>query len=134
VAKLVTFSWTVVQDESSGEMERPEVLLHRSNHGQNILESGSPFEIKEPYFTLSNQGEPTLRIDHLSDLFVCTDSIRKIVPRSSIQEVGNSEGAVSATDTTAPVEKTARECKEEGNAALKRQDLLLAYAKYTEGL
>ena len=76
VVKLVTCSWTVVQEQSSGEMERLEVLLHKSNHGQDILESGSMFEIKEPYYILSDQGEPTLRIDHPSDLVVHTDIIR----------------------------------------------------------
>jgi tetratricopeptide (TPR) repeat protein len=134
VVKLVACSSTVVQEESSGETERLEVLLHKSKHGQDILESGSIFEVKEPYFTLSDQGDPTLRIDHPSDLVVCTDSLRTDSPHSSTEEVGDSEGAVSATAPTALAAKTARECKEEGNAALKQQALLLALANYTQGL
>jgi tetratricopeptide (TPR) repeat protein len=137
VVKLVVCSWTVVQEESSGEMERLEILLHKSKHGQDILESGSTFKVKEPYFTISDQGDPTLRIDHPSDLVVCAESLRTDSRHSSTEEVGHSESAVSATAPTAPTAlaaKTARECKEEGNAALKQQDLLLAHANYTQGL
>ena len=134
VVKLVACSWTVVQEESSGETERLEVLLHKSKQGQDILESGSIFKVKEPYFTLSDQGDPTLRIDHPSDLVVCTDSFRTESPHSSTEEVGDSEGAISAPAPTALAAKTAREWKEEGNAALKQQVLLLAHANYTQGL
>jgi len=133
VVKLLAFSWTVVQEEFSGETERLEVLLHKSKHGQDILESGSIFEIKEPYFTLSDQGDPTLRIDHPSDLVVCTD-ILPIHSPPSTENVGDSKGAVSATAHTAFTAKTAWECKEEGNTALRRKDLLLAHANYTQGL
>jgi hypothetical protein len=134
VVKLVAFSWTVVQEESSGEMERLEVLLHKSKHGQDILESGSIFEIKEPYFTLSDQGEPTLRIDHPSDLIVCMDDLRTDSLYYSTREINDLGGAVSATAPATFATKTARECKEEGNAALKQRDLLLAHANYTRGL
>ena len=131
VVNLVAFSWTVIQEESSGEMERLEVLLHKSKHGQDILESGSLFEIKEPYFTLSDQGDPTLRIDHPSDLFICTDSLCTADDSPSpTEEVDDSEGAASATARTA----LAREWKEEGNAALKQQALSLAHSNYTKGL
>jgi hypothetical protein len=134
VVKLVACSWTVVQEESTGEMERLEVLLHKSKHGQDVLESGSIFEVKEPYFTLSDQGDPTLRIDHPSDLVVCADSLHTNSPLSSAKEVGDSEGAIVATAPTALAAKTAREYKEEGNTALKQQALLRAHASYTQGL
>jgi tetratricopeptide (TPR) repeat protein len=127
VVKLVAFSWTVIQEESSGEMERLEISLHKSKHGQDILESGSIFEIKEPYFTLGDQGEPTLRIDHPSDLVVSMDDLRTSSQYSSTDEMNDSGGAVLAA-------KKARECKEEGNAALKQKALLLAHARYTQGL
>ncbi|KAF4627530.1 hypothetical protein G7Y89_g10624 [Cudoniella acicularis] len=133
VVKLVAFSWTVVQEESSGEMERLEVLLHKSKHGEDILETGSIFVVKEPYFTLNDQGEPTLRIDHPSDL-VCTDFLRADSSDFSTKEVGDSQSAFSATTPTALTAKTAREYKEDGNAALKQQALLLAHANYTQGL
>jgi tetratricopeptide (TPR) repeat protein len=131
VVKLVVFSWTVVQEESSGEMERLEILLHKSKHDQDILESRSIFDIKEPYFTLSDQGEPTLRIDHPSDLVVCMDNLRTDSPYSSTSETNDSGGAAAPAALAA---KTARECKEEGNAALKQRSLLLAHANYTQGL
>jgi tetratricopeptide (TPR) repeat protein len=133
VVKLVACSWTVVQEESSSETERLEVSLHKAKYNQEILESGSIFEIKEPYFTLSDQGDPTLRIDHPSDL-ICTDSLRTASPNSSTDEAGDSEGAVSATAPTDLAAKTAREYKEEGNNALKQRSLLLAHANYTQGL
>jgi tetratricopeptide (TPR) repeat protein len=131
VVKLVAFSWTVVQEESSGEMERLEILLHKSKHDQDILESGSIFDLKEPYFTLSDQGEPTLRIDHPSDLVVCMDNLRTDSPYSFTNETNDSGGAAAPAALAA---KTARECKEEGNAALKQRALLLAHANYTQGL
>lgn len=130
VVKLQAFSWTVMQDESSDEMERLEILLHKSKHGQDVLESGSIFKIKEPYFTLSDQGEPTLRIDHPSDL-VCIDIIHPDSPDSLAVEGGDSKGATSSTE---PVVKTAKEYKEEGNAALKKRSFPLAHANYTQGL
>lgn len=110
VVKLVACSWTVVQQEGSDEIERLEVGLHKSKHGQDILEMGDSFLVKEPYLTLSDQGEPTLRIDHPSDLIVCPE--------------GKNEITV----------KTAMNLKEEGNAAPKKHDLILAHAKYTQGL
>jgi tetratricopeptide (TPR) repeat protein len=131
VVKLVAFSWTVVQEESSGEMERLEILLHKSKHDQDILESGSIFDLKEPYFTLSDQGEPTLRIDHPSDLVVYMDNLRIDSPYSFTNETNDSGGAAAPAALAA---KTARECKEEGNAALKQRALLLAHANYTQGL
>jgi hypothetical protein len=134
VVKLVAFSWTVVQEESSGEMERLEILLHKSKHGQDILESGSIFEIKEPYFTLGDQGEPTLRIDHPSDLVVCMDNLHTDSPYSSTNEINDSGAVVSAPAPATLAAKTARECKEEGNAALKQRAPLLAHENYTQGL
>jgi tetratricopeptide (TPR) repeat protein len=131
VVKLVAFSWTVVQEESSGEMERLEILLHKSKHDQDILEAGSIFDLKEPYFTLSDQGEPTLRIDHPSDIVGCMDNLRTDSPYSSTDETNGSGGAAAPAALAA---KTARECKEEGNTALKQKALRLAHANYTQGL
>ncbi|PMD34169.1 SET domain-containing protein [Hyaloscypha variabilis F] len=107
VVRLKVCSWTVVQDES-GDAERLEVVLHKEDHGKDILESGEMFRVLEPYFTVGEQGEPTLRVDHPSDLVV--------------------------VHTDRAMAKTAERCKEEGNAALKQQNLLLAHAKYTSGL
>jgi tetratricopeptide (TPR) repeat protein len=120
VVTLTARSWTMVQDEAGDETERLEVCLHKSRHGEDVLESASVFVIKEPFFTLTDQGEATLRIDHPSDLIVCRDEIANVVN-------GHVEDAAAA-------EKIARTCKDKGNAALKQQDLPLAHAKYTEGL
>ena len=68
VVTLVARSWTMVQNEDGTDAERLEMCLHKTRHGEDILESTKRFIIKEPYFTLTDQGEPTLRIDHPSDL------------------------------------------------------------------
>ncbi|TVY31712.1 SET and MYND domain-containing protein [Lachnellula subtilissima] len=115
VVKLVAFSWTVVQD-SSGETERFEISLHKLRYGYDILESGSVFEIKEPYFTLSDEGHSTLRVDHPSD----------IIQSSSASEIPQE---IEASST-----KTTQMYKDEGNAALKNRDLPRAHANYTQGL
>lgn len=74
VIKLVATSWTIVQEDSSDDMERLEVMLHKFKFGKEILDSASIFKIKEPCFTLSDQGETALQIDHPSDLLVCDPS------------------------------------------------------------
>ncbi|KAF2811344.1 tetratricopeptide [Mytilinidion resinicola] len=127
VVILAARSWTMVQDEAEHETERLEMCLHKSRHGEDVLESASLYIIKEPYFTLTNQGEPTLRIDHPSDLIICRDE----VDNGSLI-LGNE--VISQAEDAAAVEKIARTCKDKGNAALKQQDLPLAHAKYTEGL
>lgn len=133
VVKLVVFSWTVVQDESTGETERLEVLLHKSKHGQDILELGSTFEIKEPYFTLSDLGDPTLRIDHPSDLVVRKDNFSAHVPVFCYDSIGDPEGAAPSKDTIS-LAKTAKDFKEDGNTAIGQQAYQLAHANYTQAL
>lgn len=129
IVKRVASSWTIVQEKTSGETERLEISLHKSRHGEEILEIGSFFEIKEPYFTLSDQGDPTLRIDHPSDLVVCTDSLHTSTPYPPVEGARTFED-----DVVAPEQKTPTEWKEEGNAALKQKDIPLAHANYTKGL
>lgn len=127
VVPLVARSWTMVKDEAEDEIERLEVCLHKSRNGEDVLKSASMFVIKEPYFTLTDQGEATLRIDHPSDLIVCRDDIADSSLASTNETNGDAESATAA-------EKIARVLKDEGNAALNEQDLPLAHAKYTEGL
>lgn len=124
VVTLAARTWTMVQDQDGeGEdTERLEVTLHNSRQGEEVLDSASLFIIKEPYFTLTDQGEATLRIDHPSDLIVCKD-----VPNDSLKSASDADKATAA-------EKLATACKNEGNAALKQKDSPLAHAKYTEGL
>lgn len=122
-------SWTVVQDEDTKDTERLEMCLHKYKHGKEVLEmatmykekfgeeeeEGSLFIIKEPYFTLNEQGIATILIDHPSDLIV-TDEV----------EFQGQDAAAA--------EKLATTCKAEGNAALKKQNLAQAYQSYSEGL
>jgi tetratricopeptide (TPR) repeat protein len=117
VVGLAVRSWCMVQDEECKETERLEYGLHKLRHGEEILELTKLFVIKEPYFTMTEQGEPTIRVDHPSDLVSLTDEI----------------GASELKDTNA-AEKAATRCKNKGNAALKEQDLSEAYARYSEGL
>lgn len=124
VVEIVASSWTIVQGDSGDEVERLEVYLHKSAHGKDILDSGSEFLVKEPYFTLNNQGEPTIRIDHPSDLVVSADN--KDDPEVWRKVNGDLNGA--------PSNKTAAMCKDEGNAALKKKAFVRAHASYTEGL
>lgn len=132
VVKLVACSWTIVQDKECGEMERLEVGLHKSSHGQDILEAGEVFWVKEPYFTLSDQGEFTIRIDHPSDLVICRDSPDAEDPILDETENFEDINAVKAPRLSAATK--AKQCKEEGNAALKQRNLHLAHSKYTKGL
>jgi len=109
VARLRLNSWTVVGDEEGG-VERLEVGMH----GQDFLDrlpEGEVFKVLEPWFTMSEveQDEAAIRVEQPSDLLIVTE-----------------DGWES--------EKTARECKEEGNTALRKKDLFLAHVKYTQGL
>ncbi|KAL9619784.1 MAG: hypothetical protein Q9160_005620 [Pyrenula sp. 1 TL-2023] len=128
VVSLVARSWIMVQDEAGDDIERLEMCLHKTRHGEDILESASTFVIKEPYFTITDQGEATLRVDHPSDLIVYRDEIDRsnVTPANGVK--GHDENASAAA------EKVARTCKDKGNAALAQKDLSLAHAKYTEGL
>ena len=63
--------WTRRKPWTSSDAERLEILLHKTRYSEDVLESTKQFIIKEPYFTLTEQGEPTLRIDHPSDLVIC---------------------------------------------------------------
>lgn len=124
VVRLAGHSWTMVQEEGSDEIERLEISLHSSNCGEDILDFGKIYKIKEPYFTFSDdQSEATLRIDHPSDIIVLPEELH---PDSKHTE--NSE------DSTAAAIKSATESKDQGNAALKQRELLLAHSKYSQGL
>lgn len=106
VVPLVAYSWTIVEDDS-GEVERLEVYLHKAKRGEDMLDSASAFKIKEPYFTINEQGEATIRVHHPSDL---------------------------VRQKEAPAAKTAQKCKAQGNAALASKDFVEAHDSYTQGL
>lgn len=117
VVGLAIRSWCMVQDEEEKETERLEFGLHKLRHNEEVLELTKLFVIKEPYFTLSDSGESTIRIDHPSDLVSLTNEVNS----GDLKDV-------------AAAEKAATRCKNNGNAALKEQDLPEAYARYSEAL
>ncbi|KAF2822589.1 SET domain-containing protein [Ophiobolus disseminans] len=117
VVGLAVRSWCMVQDEEGKETERLEFGLHKLRHGEEVLELTKHFVVKEPYFTTTDQGEATIRIDHPSDLV----SLAHEIAPSELKDV-------------AAAEKAATRCKNKGNTALKEQDLPEAYARYSEGL
>ena len=128
VVKLLARSWTIVQAEATGQTERLEVFLHRSEHGNDVLESSSAFMIREPYFTLNDQSERTIRVDHPSDLALCPTDY----PNGADKE--NQDPERTQGETNPPLMKAAEQRKIDGNAALKQKDLPRAHSKYTEGV
>lgn len=126
VVQLAARSWTLVRDaDREGDLERLEVCLHIHEHGKDVLEcSGArTLVVREPYFTITEQGEPTLRVDHPSDLELVDDEDESLSHRLSDGPEGE--------ETTA---QNGRRCKERGNKALAARDPALAYIHYTRGL
>ncbi|KAK4119744.1 hypothetical protein N657DRAFT_649890 [Parathielavia appendiculata] len=117
VVTHATRSWTIVQDEA-GDTERLEIVLHKTRHSKEVLESALSFILREPYFTLTEEGEPTLRVDHPSDIIV-------LYERENPQPQSHS-----------PVEpeEAASSYKQKGNAALQQGNLPLAHHYYTTAL
>ncbi|KAG5659744.1 hypothetical protein KAF25_002303 [Fusarium avenaceum] len=122
VTILEASSWTVVQGDLSNDVERLEVFLHRTRHGGDILDIASELVVKEPYFTLNNQGEHTIRIDHPSDLIVTEISQD---PESWRKKECRPCGEIVSAEI----------CKKTGNnALLKKKNLAQAHFHYTKGL
>ncbi|KAM0239589.1 hypothetical protein ACHAP5_008237 [Fusarium lateritium] len=122
VVILEASSWTVVQDDSCEDVERLELFLHRSQHGIDILDMASELIIKEPYFTLSNQGEHTIRIDHPADIILTGISQDPEAWRKKERRLGGEN-------------LSAELCKKKGNdALLKKKNLAQAHFHYTKGL
>lgn len=134
VVRLAARSWTVVEEvEFSDEAERLEIFLNKTRYSSDMLESGTKFKIKEPYFTLNDQGEPTLRIDHPSDL-ICVDGPDNDRKEESGSEVGIHEARNGDVVLPAQATRAAKDCKEQGNAALKEKALLRAHVCYSNGI
>ncbi|KAF4457214.1 N-lysine methyltransferase SMYD2 [Fusarium austroafricanum] len=122
VAVMQTSSWAVVQGHSSDDVEQLEIFLHTSRYGDNILDLASELVVKEPYYTLNNQGERAIRIDHPSDLVV-----------TSISE--NPESWRKTNHCTMKSGLSAEMYKKMGNdALLNKKNHAQAYFYYTEGL
>ena len=117
VVTLPARFWTMVQEKKGEQTERLEVLLHKSRFEEDMLEFSKGFVVKEPYFTVTEQGEATLRVEHLLDLVVVHEE----------KEINGDLDAAAA-------ERITTRFRNEGNAALKKQELPEAYAQYTVGL
>ncbi|CAH0056842.1 unnamed protein product [Clonostachys solani] len=122
VVEMKSSSWAVFQGDLQNEVERLEVFLHTSQNGHNTLNLGFEFLVKEPYYTLNNHGQRTIRIDHPSDLIISTYNDDP----ESWRRRDRSEGL--QRDYT-PVEY-----KELGNTALHDKKYAMALAHYAEGL
>jgi len=127
VVKFRTHSWIVVKDQLSDESERLELHLHNSWYGEDILESARHLALKEPYFTLNNDEEAVLWVDHPSDLVVLTDADGFSVSPYLLPDF-------SIPGAELPRKTTSQQCKEIGNNALRKGFLLQAYRCYSEGL
>lgn len=126
VVQLAARSWAILQDVGGAdEVERLEVCLHTHERGNDVLEcSGTKtLVVREPYFTVTEQGEATLRVDHPSDL-ECLDEGEHFPSQKLEEGVENLGKAV----------QHARKCKEQGNTALTARDPSLAYTYYSRGL
>ncbi|KAL3602071.1 hypothetical protein FPOAC2_06370 [Fusarium poae] len=123
VVILEASSWAVVQDKSSSNVERIELFLHKSRHRRDILDTASEFIVKEPYYTLNNNVESTIQVNHPSDLIVTEVSDD---PESWRQD----PYGISLHESPPP-----EAYKEKGNRALlKKRELTLAHFYYTQGL
>ncbi|KAJ6785266.1 hypothetical protein PWT90_07700 [Aphanocladium album] len=122
VAELKVSSWAVVEGvgEEAGHVVVLEAYLHKQRLGKDLLDSGSEFVIKEPFYTLNGDNEAVIRISHPSDLVVTTVSED---PESWRDGYAVEDPAV-----------TPEQCKEKGNAALGKQQHSLAHAYYTRGI
>lgn len=126
VVQLAARSWTLVQGvDGEEDVERLEVCLHTHEHGRDILEcsGGKTLVVREPYFTVTEQGEATLRVDHPSDLEWLDEEKESL---GKMPEIG-------LDDEETAVQEGQR-CKERGNNALAARDPALAYTHYTRGL
>lgn len=125
VVQLAARSWMLAQDvDGEDDVERLEVCLHTHQHGKDVLECSGrkTLVVREPYFTMTEQGEATLRVDHPSDLECLDDEERSRGHKS--------EGGFEDTESAV---QEARRWKERGNAALAARDLPLACTYYTRG-
>lgn len=122
--ELTMTSWAVVQGEDSSDVERITMFLHKKQNGKDLLDTISEFYVKEPYFTRNDQDEPTIRIDHPSDLVVTAfkEAAEEWRDRT-MKTVDPSAEAPSLLDY-----------KQRGNQALADKDHIRSWAYYTEGL
>lgn len=83
---------------------------------EEISQMGGVCIVKEPYFKIMSDGEYGVRIDHVTDIVWLTQDDDRI--------------PLSWQARVSEVDKTAKELKEEGNAALKARKLHKAVERY----
>ncbi|KAM3437746.1 hypothetical protein MY4824_003580 [Beauveria thailandica] len=122
VAELKTSSWAVVEGVGAepDQVVVLETFLHKQRMGRELLDFGSEFIVKEPYYTLNGDNEAVVRVNHPSDLVVAAFSED---PESWRDNYKVEDPAV-----------TPAQCKEKGNAALGKKQYALAHAYYTRGI
>ncbi|RGP74661.1 n-lysine methyltransferase smyd2 [Fusarium sporotrichioides] len=123
VVILEASSWAIVQDRFSGDVERIEVFLHKSQHGRDLLDTVSELLVKEPYYTINNHGESTIQVNHPSDLIVTDIS-------DNLESWRQEPSGVSSRESISP-----EAYKKRGNhALLKKSNPSLAHFYYSQGL
>ena len=124
VVKRPEAAWVVVKEEGStddDDGERLETYLHSGLYdGLDLLEAGDVFHVKEPWFTLNDHAESTVRIDHPSDLVLVEGDIF----------VADPQVETSASSPTT----LARECIEKARLAARKRAWVEAYTCYTRAL
>jgi len=129
VVKRTESSWVVVRDKNEGtddshgdgDGERLELYLHQALHeGAGMLEAGEVFHVKEPFFTLNDRGEQTVRVNHPSDLVVAEQ--HKLVDDPRAETSASSQIAM------------ARECLDKGRLTARKRAWAEAYTCYTRAL
>lgn len=125
VVTLTARSWTMIQDEEGEDTERLEVVLHKLRRGDELLESSKLFVIKEPFMTLTEEGEPTIQVDHPSDLVVLDD---EALQAGTVAPTNGQHG--QSKDSTQAL-GLAKKAKAAGDSAVKKGDMLQGHAEYT---
>lgn len=119
---VMTAVMVIVEDEKENGVLLQVYQQEDTEYGlaEDIAQVGGVCIVKEPYFKTMGSGECGLRVDHVTDvLWLAQDDDR--IPLRWAPRIGE-------------VDKTAKEMKEEGNAALKARNLNKAVKCYTKGL
>lgn len=109
-----------IEDET-GAVDR--LILYNSDSDrtpQQIIPRGGVFAIKEPFYKLSGDGGPCVRVDHPSDLVSLSSDYPDLPGKFRLLSDSN--------------ERTATSLKVRGNAAFKSKDYLAAAKLYSDGI
>ena len=124
-SELVCFRPTntiIVANDKNMDSKFVEIMLaDQKLRAHGLFPPGTVMAIKEPFCTKGDFGEDVLRVDHLSDIVTVPLTDTRVPQRFN---------ALSDYDSKA----TATQCKEQGNAALKKNDFPAALNAYTMAL